>query len=161
MSSRSFGNIEPFDVMEGKRMREQDLVRDRTQALLRAGAALGAQLSERTAEPSTDSRALRLLDTLADEVLTPGRLAAELALSPAATTALVDRLVAADLVERVRDLPDRRQVRLRLTDTAHRFGEELLAPWARRIDAATARLTPREAAVLRRYLEEVLADDAG
>jgi DNA-binding MarR family transcriptional regulator len=140
---------------------DKDLVSERTRALLRAGAALGVQLVERTTEPSTDRRALRVLDTLADHVLTPGRLATELGLSPAATTALVDRLVAAELVERVRDLPDRRQVRLQLTATSQRFGEELLVPWARRIDAAAARLTPQEAAALSRFLEEVLADEAG
>ena len=142
-------------------MADKDLVSERTRALLRAGAALGVQLVERTTEPSTDRRALRVLDTLADHVLTPGRLATELGLSPAATTALVDRLVAAELVERVRDLPDRRQVRLQLTATSQRFGEELLVPWARRIDAAAARLTPQEAAALSRFLEEVLADEAG
>ncbi len=142
-------------------MADRDLVNERTRALLRAGAALGVQLVERTTEPSTDRRALRLLDSLADQVLTPGRLATELGLSPAATTALVDRLVAADLVERVRDLPDRRQVRLQLTTTAQRFGEELLVPWARRIDAAAARLTSQEAAAVSRFLEEVLADEAG
>ena len=140
-------------------MVEDERVGERTRALLQAGAALGIQLAERTAEPSTDRRALRLLDALADQVATPGRLARELGLSPAATTALVDRLVAADLVERVRDLPDRRQVRLRLTTTAQRFGEELLAPWARRIDAAASRLTPSEAAALSRYLREVLGED--
>jgi DNA-binding MarR family transcriptional regulator len=137
------------------------VVSERTRALLRAGAALGVQLTERTAEPSTDRRALRLLDTLTDQVLTPGRLATELGLSPAATTALVDRLVAADLVERVRDLPDRRQVRVQLTATSQRFGEELLVPWARRIDAAAARLTSQEAAAVSRFLEDVLADDVG
>ena len=142
-------------------MADKDLVSERTRALLRAGAALGVQLVERTTEPSTDRRALRVLDTLADHVLTPGRLATELGLSPAATTALVDRLVAAELVERVRDLPDRRQVRLQLTATSQRFGEELLVPWARRIDAAAARLTSEEAAALSRFLKDVLADEAG
>jgi DNA-binding MarR family transcriptional regulator len=142
-------------------MADRDVVSERTRALLRAGAGLGVQLTERTTEPSTDRRALRLLDTLTDQVLTPGRLATELGLSPAATTALVDRLVAADLVERVRDLPDRRQVRVQLTATSQRFGEELLVPWARRIDAAAARLTSQEAAAVSRFLEDVLADDVG
>ena len=141
-------------------MAEHELLGERTRALLQAGAAIGVQLVERTTEPSTDRRALRLLDTLADQVLTPGRLASELGLSPAATTALVDRLVAADLVERRRDLPDRRQVRLQLTTTAQRFGEELLVPWARRIDLAVARLSPQEAAAVSRFLGEVLTDDA-
>lgn len=141
-------------------MAETELIAERTRALLQAGAALGVQLVERTTEPSTDRRALRLMDSLADQVLTAGRLASELGLSAAATTALVDRLVAADLVERVRDLPDRRQVRVQLTTTAQRFGQELLAPWARRIDVAAARLSPHEAAAVSRFLSEVLADEA-
>ena len=140
-------------------MEDEELVRRQTRALLREGAGIGAQIAERTAGPTTDRRALRVLDALSGEVLTPGRLAEELGLSPAATTALVDRLTAAGLVERIRDLPDRRQVRLRLTGTAQQLGAELLAPWARRIDRAAARLTPQEAGVVARYLGEVLGDE--
>jgi DNA-binding MarR family transcriptional regulator len=125
-------------------------------ALLREGAALGARLAERTSRPTTDSRALQVLDRLAGEVLTPSRLAQDLGLSPAATTALVDRLVDAGLVERVRDLPDRRQVRLQLSSSAQTFGQELLQPWAERIDRATARLSPAEATIVSHFLDEVL-----
>ena len=139
-------------------MDDVELVRTRTRALLREGAAIGAQTAERNAGPTTDRRAMRVLDALAGEVLTPGRLAEELGLSPAATTALVDRLTAAGLVERVRDLPDRRQVRLRLTGTAQQLGAELLTPWARRIDHAAARLDPQQADLVARYLGEVLGD---
>jgi DNA-binding MarR family transcriptional regulator len=152
--------MEPFVAVEGKCMDAAE-VGQRTRALLREGAGIGAALAERLPLHATDRRALRLLDALAGEVLTHGRLAERLGLSPAATTALVDRLSAAGVVERVRDLPDRRQVRLQLTATSQRFGEELLVPWARRIDAAAARLTPQEAAALSRFLEEVLADEAG
>ncbi len=133
-----------------------DEVGARARALLREGAALGAQLAERTARPTTDSRALQLLDRLAGEVLTPSRLAQDLGLSPGATTALVDRLVDAGLVERVRDLPDRRQVRLQLSPAATSFGAELLQPWAQRIDRATARLSAADAAVIARFLDDVL-----
>ena len=142
-------------------MDDVDLVASRLRVLLREGAGIGAELVERTTEPTTDRRALRLLDALAGEVLTPGRLADELGLSPAATTALLDRLTASGLVERVRDLPDRRQVRLQLTTQAQRLGAELLAPWARRIDAASSRLTEAEASVVARFLGEVLDEPAG
>ncbi len=137
-------------------MDDSGRVGERARALLREGAAVGAQLVERTSEPTTDRRALALLDALAGEVLTPRRLSDELGLSPAATTALVDRLAAAGLVERVRDLPDRRQVRLRLTAAAQLLGEDLLRPWAVRIDEAAARLSPQEAEVVARFLGEVL-----
>jgi DNA-binding MarR family transcriptional regulator len=139
-------------------MDDLELVRTRTRVLLREGAGIGSRTAERTAGPTTDRRALQVLDALSGEVLTPGRLAEEVGLSPAATTALVDRLTAAGLVERVRDLPDRRQVRLRLTGTAQQLGAELLRPWARRIDRAAARLDPQEASVVARYLGEVLGD---
>ncbi len=141
-------------------MDDVELVRSRARALLREGAGIGAQAAERTVGPTSDRRALRLLDALAGEVLTSGRLADELGLSPAATTALVDRLEAAGLVERVRDLPDRRQVRIRLTGSAQQLGAQLLAPWARRIDAASAHLTPEQARVVARFLGEVLGDAA-
>jgi DNA-binding MarR family transcriptional regulator len=139
-------------------MDDVELVRSRTRALLREGAGIGAQTAERTVGPTSDRRALRLLDALAGEVLTSGRLAEELGLSPAATTALVDRLEAAGFVERVRDLPDRRQVRIRLTGSAQELGAQLLAPWARRIEEASARLTPEQARVVSRFLGEVLGD---
>ncbi|CAA9331650.1 MAG: hypothetical protein AVDCRST_MAG07-1812 [uncultured Frankineae bacterium] len=137
-------------------MDDRELIVSRARALLREGAGIGAELVERTSEPSTDRRALRLLDALAGEVLTLGRLAEELGLSPAATTALVDRLTAAALVERVRDLPDRRQVRLQLTDSARQLGADLLRPWGVRIEKAAAGLSPQEAAAVARFLGEVL-----
>ena len=140
-------------------MDEKQLIGAQARRLLREGAGIGAQLVERTSAPTTDRRALQLLDSLSGQVLTQGRLAEELALSPAATTALVDRLTAAGLVERVRDLPDRRQVRLQLTEQAQQLGAELLAPWGRRIDRVVAELTADEASVVARFLDAVLDTD--
>jgi DNA-binding MarR family transcriptional regulator len=142
-------------------MASNEQVGSLSRALLREGAGIGAQLAERTSEPTSDRRALRLLDSLSRQVLTAGRLAEELGLSPAATTALVDRLTAAGLVERVRDLPDRRQVRLQLTAQAQELGAQLLSPWGARIDAAAARLTRKEAEVVARFLGEVLGEHPG
>ena len=147
--------MEPFVAVEGKPVDAAE-VGHRTRALLREGAGIGAALAERLPLHATDRRALRLLDALAGEVLTHGRLAERLGLSPAATTALVDRLSAAGVVERVRDLPDRRQVRVRLTPGSARLGEDLLRPWAERIDRAAARLEPQQAEVVARFLDEVL-----
>lgn len=141
-------------------MDEQD-VAALTQALLRRAAAAAGAFAERSGLHPTDRRALQLLDEVGSgeaggTAVTPGRLAERLNLSPAATTALVDRLAAAGLVERVRDLPDRRQVRLRLTDRARRLGQEVLAPLARRIGAASAGLSPAEAATVAGFLTAVL-----
>lgn len=132
-----------------------------TQALFRHAAAAAGAFGEQSGLHPTDRRALQLLDELghgeeSGTAVTPGILAERLNLSPAATTALVDRLAGAGLVERARDLPDRRQIRLRLTDRAHRLGQEALAPLARRISAATANLSPPEAATVAAFLTDVL-----
>ena len=138
-------------------MPDQDAVKTDVRALLREAAAIGAQLAREHPLHPTDARAMRVLDAVADvHVATPGRLADELGLSPAATTALVDRLVAAGLVERVRDLPDRRQVRLRLTEHARAASRELLEPLGHRIDAAVDRLDPASAATVAAFLADVL-----
>ena len=62
---------------------------------------------------------LRCLDWLADGPKTAGVLAAATGLRPAATTALIDRLEAKGLVERVRDETDRRRVLVRMTERGH------------------------------------------
>ena len=59
------------------------------------------------------------------EVLTPGGLRRRLILSPAATTALVDRLVAHGLIRRERMHSDGRTVSLRPTDEARRMGRDM------------------------------------
>ena len=61
---------------------------------------------------------LRCLDWLADGPKTAGVLATATGLRPAATTALIDRLEAKGLVERVRDETDRRRVLVRMTERA-------------------------------------------
>ena len=138
-------------------MRNRDAVKADVRALLREAASIGARLAREHPLHPTDARAMHVLDAVADgHVATPGRLADELRLSPAATTALVDRLVAAGLVERVRDLPDRRQVRLRLTEHARAAGRELLEPLGHRIDAAVDRLDQASAAAVAAFLADVL-----
>lgn len=131
-----------------------------TRGLVQIGVTVSGAFAERTGLHATDRRALQVLDELAaagtGDPLRPGRLAERLGLSPAATTALVDRLAEAGFVERLRDLPDRRQVRLQLTPRAHRLGQEVLAPLARRIDRAAAALSPEHAQIVVAYLREVL-----
>jgi DNA-binding MarR family transcriptional regulator len=71
---------------------------------------------------------LRCLDWLADGPKTAGVLAAATGLRPAATTALIDRLEAKGLVERVRDETDRRRVLVRMTELGMQSSWELYAP---------------------------------
>jgi DNA-binding MarR family transcriptional regulator len=76
--------------------------------------------------------------------VTPSRLAEALALETQSVTGLVDRLAGRGWVERCRDLPDRRELRLQLTDP----GQSLLLEAAGAMDAALgqvlAGLTPAE-----------------
>jgi DNA-binding MarR family transcriptional regulator len=71
---------------------------------------------------------LRCLDWLADGPKTAGMLATATGLRPAATTALIDRLEAKGLVERVRDETDRRRVLVRMTDEGSRSTYAMYAP---------------------------------
>ena len=71
---------------------------------------------------------LRCLDWLADGPKTAGVLATATGLRPAATTALIDRLEARGLVERVRDEQDRRRVLVRMTDEGMRSTYAMYAP---------------------------------
>ena len=71
---------------------------------------------------------LRCLDWLADGPKTAGVLAAATGLRPAATTALIDRLEAKGLVERVRDETDRRRVLVRMTERGMQSSWEMYAP---------------------------------
>lgn len=71
---------------------------------------------------------LRCLDWLVDGPKTAGVLATATGLRPAATTALLDRLEAKGLVERVRDDHDRRRVVVRMTEEGMRSTYAMYAP---------------------------------
>lgn len=71
---------------------------------------------------------LRCLDWLADGPKTAGVLATATGLRPAATTALIDRLEAKGLVERVRDEGDRRRVLVRMTEQGMTATYAMYAP---------------------------------
>jgi DNA-binding MarR family transcriptional regulator len=71
---------------------------------------------------------LRCLDWLVDGPKTAGALATATGLRPAATTALIDRLEARGLVERVRDESDRRRVLVRMTEAGARETYAMYAP---------------------------------
>lgn len=102
----------------------------------------------------TDIRALiALLDReRAGTPATPGTLAAELRLSSAACTALVDRLTASGLVRRAPDPGDRRRVRLVVTPAAKHLGEAFFVDLLTPLRATASELSPTEAAVVSRFL---------
>lgn len=60
-------------------------------------------------------------------VMTPGTLRRRLVLSPAATTALVDRLVAHGLLRREKAMADGRTVELHATSDARRIGRDMFS----------------------------------
>ncbi len=141
----------------GERERLAQQVAAGVQALYRSATALAARLTTASGLHPTDTRALELLDAAAEAPVTAGALGAQLGLSSAAVTALIDRLERAGLVARARDTADRRRVHVVLTPTARRFGAEQLQPVQRRIARATAELSPPELAAVARFLE-ILTD---
>ena len=103
----------------------------------------------------TDLRALiALLDAeRAGAVAHPGWLGAQLRLSSASTTALLDRLAARDLVARSADPDDRRRVLLTVTDTARAMGWQFFGPLIGGIvNTLDADFDAAERVVLRRVL---------
>ena len=73
--------------------------------------------------------------------ITVGELAQRLGLSPAATTALVDRLEAAGHVGRTRDPHDRRRVTVTMHEPARQVASEFFMPLGARMHAAAEGFT--------------------
>ena len=96
---------------------------------------------------------LRCLDWLVDGPRTAGALAAATGLRPAATTALVDRLEARGLVERVRDDGDRRRVLVRMTDEGMRATWAMYGPLVEEGQGLFAHHTVAELTAMRDLLE--------
>ena len=76
------------------------------------------------------------------EPLTPAALARRVGLTSGATTSLLDRLEAAELVVRSREHADRRLVTLRPSPTRGRRAAEFFDPVADRVDALMAHHPP-------------------
>ncbi|NKS31551.1 MarR family transcriptional regulator [Rhodococcus hoagii] len=91
---------------------------------------LGAEFANRNGLHTTDLRALIcLLDAARSGTpSTPGRLGGQLSLSSASTTALIDRLETAGLLERGRDTADRRRVLVTVTPKAEELGWSFFGP---------------------------------
>jgi len=98
---------------------------------------------------------LRCLDWLADGPKTAGQLARATALTPAATTALVDRLARKGLVERYRSDEDRRQVLVRMTDLGVAQTMRFYGPLVEEGQHLFDDLSDRELRLMRGYLETI------
>jgi DNA-binding MarR family transcriptional regulator len=98
---------------------------------------------------------VRCLDWLADGPKTAGQLSKATGLRPAATTALVDRLVAKGLVERVREDTDRRQVLVQMTELGHARTWELYGPLAMEGRKLLARMRISDLELMLRQLESM------
>lgn len=110
------------------------------------GARLGLGASERHA-----------LAFLAAGPRSGREIAAETRLSPAAVTALVDRLAARGLVERRGDPGDRRRVMVALTPAAERLAAAYYGGLAAEGAALLAAMSDAEVAAVRRFVEAALA----
>ena len=97
--------------------------------------------------------------TSSDQPVTIGELAKRLSLSPAATTALVDRLESAGHVSRLRDPANRRRVIVRMHDQALRLAIAFFAPLGTLMNRATQDFSDKElataAAVVRQLTHAV------
>jgi DNA-binding MarR family transcriptional regulator len=100
---------------------------------------------------------LRCLDWLADGPKSAGQLAVATALTPAATTALVDRLARKGLVERYRGEEDRRQVMVRMTEKGVRETMRFYWPLVEEGQQMLAGFSDRELRLMTRHLEAITA----
>ena len=92
--------------------------------------------------------------------MTLGQLARALDQQPPATGETLDQLERQDWAQRVRDLPDRRAIRVELTAAGRAKLVEALSIEAGVIAAVFGRLTDADLATLRRLLERVGPDAA-
>ena len=113
---------------------------------------------ERAIQPTgvTLPQALALTTIQGDsEPTTPSRLAHHLTQETQSVTGLIDRMEKQDWVRRVRDLPDRRAIRLELTPAGHAKLDETSGPSRATEARVFDPLTPEELATLSSLLERV------
>lgn len=96
---------------------------------------------------------LVVLEHLTAGPLGPAEIARLLEVSTAASTGIVDRLVTRGHVERVADSADRRRTSVHITAAGHAEVINRLLPMFEALQALDDTLTPRERAVVTRYLD--------
>lgn len=104
---------------------------------------------------AADHKALEIVSR--DGPLTAGELARRTRLTRSATTTLIDRLVAAGMVERRVDASDRRRAIITATVTEHPAIAPAYAALASAMAATMAQFTHREQLVILRYVSETVA----
>jgi DNA-binding MarR family transcriptional regulator len=92
--------------------------------------------------------------------LSPGALAGSMMLSSGGTTARLDRLEKAGLVERVPSPSDRRSVLVRLTERGHAIIDDAVAAGLAEQTRLLSHLSPAQVRQLSNLLREALADRA-
>jgi DNA-binding MarR family transcriptional regulator len=127
------------------------LLRDLQDAIGEAGSAL----ARRMGLSATDASAIEHI-SLSASLLSPGELGERLAVTRSSTTEIVDRLVRAGHVERVRDESDRRRFRLVPTESATGRVRSELTPLVTAIDGAADGLGPAEREIVAAYLGRVV-----
>ncbi|WP_330250607.1 MarR family transcriptional regulator [Nocardia sp. NBC_00565] len=88
--------------------------------------------------------------------LAAGELSAQLELSPAATTTVIDRLVRAGFVTRTQDQANRRRVLVAATEAAQATADEIFGPVGRAGAKALARYNSEQLAVILDFLRTAL-----
>ena len=106
---------------------------------------------------ATDVRAvICLLDAeRAGILLTPGGLGAQLGLNSAGTTSVIDRLERAGHLERLRDVHDRRRVRLKISEQAVALGQGHFGPLITQTLDLLGTFSESEVAAVQRFLTAV------
>lgn len=166
MPTRAAGVATILDVPDSD-IHEQTHAPDQARSLVRRAARrLGLATREFVSE-SSRAKNLHDVDVHAVGVLlaarhegrevTAGDLADELALSRAATSALIDRMVRSGHVERRRSAADGRRVVLSPTDDAATTSDELFDPLVAAYDEVLRGYTPDQVALVAQVLDR-LAD---
>jgi DNA-binding MarR family transcriptional regulator len=96
---------------------------------------------------------MRSLSALARAAMTPSELARAAGLTRGATTTVLDRLEDAGYVRRVRDLDDRRGIRVELTDKSRREIANIWGPIVKDGERLIAKFSTSELEAICRFLE--------
>lgn len=116
---------------------------------------LSADMATAAGSHPTDLHAVSLISRHQGDPLTVGALREHMGLSPAATTALVDRLESSGHVRRVRDDRDRRRVYLHATEQAHTTASMVLRGFLDELRSALTKYDEDELSAAARFLEDV------
>jgi MarR family transcriptional regulator, organic hydroperoxide resistance regulator len=127
-------------------------------AMAAAQSELGRSFARSQQMHTTDAAAMVEIVTAEDRgrPLTPARLAERIALTAAATSALLNRLEEAGRITRSHEHRDRRIVVLRPTAAAHDTADTFFEPLARRIDAALIDWSDTELAMVADVLDRLI-----